>query len=268
MQTKKTNCRGRATWAVLILALAAGTSHGSTVTTPYHHTFTHNDPAATNDFVLGTTPVSDPAWAKWETLSGNHLRNYLMGASAKKVLGGWATLEFSDIGGTASEALNFSLESAIRVYSTDSSLTNRPDAHGGFCVLADNADISQSSHYYARVFFTNVVGNVILSKVVDGVESQLVAMTPTTLTYDRAWWYETKLTGVYDTRANPSLTLTLSVSRNGETNTVELVDPQPLTGRRFGIRNQLVRTNVYFLNNGLKVESWPVVHPGTVIVVK
>ena len=156
------------------------------------------------------------------------------GAKAISTLYGWATLDFQDLGGVASEARNFDMQIAMQARSTVSTTTNSPGGFQGLCALAGDADLD--SYYYARVYFTNVVGNIVISKFVGGVES-LTTTTSTTITFDRARIYNMELVGEYGTSSNPALTLTYRLSYGSETNTATLVDLQPLIGNRFGYRS-------------------------------
>ncbi|MDD4061195.1 MAG: hypothetical protein PHW08_10945 [Kiritimatiellae bacterium] len=187
------------------------------------------------------------------------------GAKAISTLYGWATLDFQDLGGVASEARNFDMQIAMQARSSVSTTTNYPGGFQGLCALASDADLD--SYYYARVYFTNIVGTIVISKFVGGVEG-LSTTTPTTITFDRARTYNMELVGEYGTSSNPALTLTYRLSYGTETNTATLVDAQPLTGSRFGYRscNNKGSSQVWWDN--FTVESWIVPDAGTVVVIR
>ena len=248
--------------AAAALVLQPLDTRGATVSTPYVNTY--SAPESTNDFALGASPANKASHVSW-SLSGNRHYNLLDGAKAISTLYGWATLDFQDLGGVASEARNFDMQIAMQARSTVSTTTNSPGGFQGLCALAGDADLD--SYYYARVYFTNVVGNIVISKFVGGVES-LTTTTSTTITFDRARIYNMELVGEYGTSSNPALTLTYRLSYGSETNTATLVDAQPLTGSRFGYRscNNKGSSQVWWDN--FTVESWIVPDAGTVVVIR
>ena len=161
--------------AAAALVLQPLDTRGATVSTPYVNTF--DTMASTNDFAYGGSPADKASYVTW-SLSGDRHYNLLDGAKAISTLYGWATLDFQDLGGVASEARNFDMQIAMQARSTVSTTTNSPGGFQGLCALAGDADLD--SYYYARVNFTNVVGNVVVSKFVGGVEV-LSTTIPTTI---------------------------------------------------------------------------------------
>ena len=240
--------------------LSGAMSQAATVSTPYENTY--STPASTNDFAQGAGPANKASYVTW-SLSNNMHYNLLNGAGATATLYGWATVDFQDLGGIPTDSRNFITQISMLAKSSVTTTTNKPGGFQGICALASDADLG--SYYYGRVYFTNYVGNVILSKFVDGVES-LIVTTPTTIVFDRARTYNMSLIGSYTPRANPALTLTYNLVYNNETNTVTLVDEHPLSGTRFGYRscNNSGTMQVYWDN--LRVSSTAVIHPGTIVV--
>ena len=247
---------------MVALFLSGATSLAALVSTPYENTYSTS--ASTNDFAQGAGPANKASYVTW-SLSNNTHYNLLNSAGAVATLYGWATLDFQDLGGVTADYRNFVMEISMLAKSSVSTTTNKPGGFQGLCALASDADLG--SYYYARVYFTNFVGNIVLSKYVGGVES-LSVTTPTTITFDRTRTYNMSLVGSYAARANPALTLTYNLVYNNETNTVALVDEQPLSGTRFGYRscNNSGTMQVYWDN--LRVSSTAVIHPGTVVVVR
>ena len=252
-------CFAMAAAALVLLPLD---TRGATVSTPYVNTY--SAPESTNDFALGASPANKASYVSW-SLSGNRHYNLLDGAKAISTLYGWATLDFQDLGGVASEARNFDMQIAMQARSSVSTTTNYPGGFQGLCALASAAALD--SYYYARVYFTNVVGNVIISKVVGGVEV-LSTTIPTTITFDRGRTYKMELVGEYGTSSSPALTLTYRLSYGSETNTATLVDAQPLIGNRFGYRSCNNKGSCQVWWDDFAVESWGVREAGTVVVVR
>ena len=157
------------------------------------------------------------------------------------------------------------MQIAMQARSTVSTTTNSPGGFQGLCALASDADLD--SYYYARVYFTNVVGNVVVSKFVGGVEG-LSTTIPTTITFDRGRTYKMELVGEYGTSSSPALTLTYRLSYGSETNTATLVDAQPLIGNRFGYRSCNNKGSCQVWWDDFAVESWAVREAGTVVVVR
>lgn len=231
------------------------------VSTPYLNTFA--DITSTNDFVIGGSPANKIEYVQWwwqATISVNYMRC----SNAQKTLYGWSTLDFQDLGGSPSTARNFSFASKTkRKTNPASSVSSRGEF--GFCVLADEEDLTNASFYYARVYFTNVVGYIRLSKYVGGIETVLTNET-TTITYgDNSKTYDVNLQGVYEHR---KLTLTYSLSYDSETNTLSYADKAPLEGSRFGFYAMNNSGGAWTFWDDLSVDSWVVPPKGTVIVVK
>ena len=235
---------------------------GATVSTPYVNTF--DTMASTNDFAYGGSPADKLLYVEWTWNASMH-QNYMRSANAAKTLYGWATLDFSDVGGTPALARNFAASATMRAKSNVGTTLTRPGGFQGLCALASNEALGE--YYYAMVYFTNVVGYVSISKIVAGSEVLSVS-SPTTITFDRDWVYNLRLVGDYSSSASPKLTLSFDFSRGAETNSVSLVDPDPLAGTRIGYRSCNNNGGCWVWWDNFAVESWVVPDAGTVVVIR
>ena len=238
----------RAIMTLCLTGLSFSGSHArASFSTPYINTFNTAD--KTNDFVYGMSPGSKSNYITWAWAAGGYHYNYLNGSGAGSTLFGWATLDFSGLGGVQAPAHDFDMTAIVRAKHVVATTTNRPGGYQGFCALS--TDTNLTDYYYGSFYFTNVVGTLQITKITGGVAG-LTATQALTIAFDRDKYYGVRLQGVHQRR---QLTLTLHVWDGPATNSVSLTDPSPLEGGYFGYRNCNNNGSTYFWWDNLVVTA-------------
>lgn len=250
--------------SVVVSVVTSLTATSAPVSTPYTNTF--NTEASTNDFFQGFSGVAERVGDQyWKWSNGTHL-NYIYSGRGLANQYAWATVNF---GGDPEAKRTFSIKADMQAKANDSGTNGYLTAYSwqGLCALASNERLTTNTYYYGRVYFTNSVGTIQISKFDGGLETVLTN-AQASIKFVRFGRFSMKLEGTYVSPAARNLSLTYSIWNASETNTVSTVDGDPLTGTWFGYRDFVVRDGMTVAWDNLVVEVELVPEAGTVLVVK
>jgi hypothetical protein len=252
---------------VIMALVIMKTAHGAIVSSPYTNTF--DTAASTNDFYQGFSKVGvgervgDQYWS-WD--SRGRIRNYIYTGRGLGLSYNWTAVDF---GGDSETKRSFCIQSDMAAYCNDSgpagSIT--PYSIQGLCALASSEQFASNTYYQGSINFTNVVGIIQISKFDQGVETVLTNMQ-TTLEFIRAGWYTLELEGTYENQTGNNFSLTYTIWNDLDTNSVSVIDSDPLAGTWFGFRDYAKRDGMNVFWDNLEVEVDIVLAQGTCIIIK
>lgn len=241
---------------ILACIITLTTVHADQVSTPVSRIFKNSDLTSTNDFIF----------AKKGDIRYSFQPNYYRIQVRGNNYYSWPLLEFSDLGSNAEVNRNFTMESKIAA----STYEQKKICIGftALCLNSTPASATESSYYAAYVRPTDVQGTNYSFNIVKYVNTSAEILTNIIIRETFPYVWNLKLDGTYDKNI---LTLKFSgyPAAGGETNTLEFVDSEPLSGSFFGLFGyNYAGSYPYMAIYDLEINGYDITLPGTVVIMK